>query len=131
MHILQALKALVNNVLLVDVLENIGPNDSLLVRVHEVKIEINIPVILSLNHILKPNDILVPIQLLQEHHLSESPLSVSRILESVKILFQRDNFLGSLINGLPDNAIRTLAQLLKNFVLLENMCFNFFGHLSN
>jgi len=93
MHVLQTLQDLVNNVLLVDVFENVGSDDCMQICVHKIKDKIDIAVILSPNHILESNYVLVPSQLLQEDNLTESSLRVSRVLESIKVLLQSDNLL--------------------------------------
>ena len=93
MHVLQTLQDLVNNVLLVDVFENVGPDNRMQICVHKIKDKIDIAVILSPNHILESNYVLVPSQLLQEDNLTESSLRVSRVLESIKVLLQSDNLL--------------------------------------
>ena len=93
MHVLQTLQDLVNNVLLVDVFENVGPDNRMQICVHKIKDKIDITVILSPNHILESNYVLVPSQLLQEDNLTESSLRVSRVLESIKVLLQSDNLL--------------------------------------
>ena len=93
MHVLQTLQDLVNNVLLVDVFENVGSDNRMQICVHKIKDKIDIAVILSPNHILESNYVLVPSQLLQEDNLTESSLRVSRVLESIKVLLQSDNLL--------------------------------------
>ena len=93
MHVLQTLQDLVNNVLLVDVFENVSSDDCMQICVHKIKDKIDITVILSPNHILESNYVLVPSQLLQEDNLTESSLRVSRVLESIKVLLQSDNLL--------------------------------------
>jgi len=93
MHVLQTLQDLVNNVLLVDVFENVSPDNRMQICVHKIKDKIDIAVILSPNHILESNYVLVPSQLLQEDNLTESSLRVSRVLESIKVLLQSDNLL--------------------------------------
>lgn len=71
-----------------DFLENVGSDDRMQVGIHEVKDQIQVTVILSPDHILKSDYILVPIQLLQKYDLSKSSLCVGRILESVEALFE-------------------------------------------
>ena len=71
------------------------------------------------------------IELLQEYNLSESSLSVGGVLESVEVFLQGNDLLGSLVNGFPDNTVSTFTQLLKNFIFLQNVSFDFFSHISN
>ena len=48
-------------------------------------------------------------QLLQKDDLTKSSLRISCILEGVEIFLEGDDFLGSLIYGLPDDTIGTLS----------------------
>ena len=67
-------------------------------------------------------------QFLQKDNLTESSLSIGCILESVKVLLQGDNLLGSLVNGFPHDTVGSLSKLLKNLVLLQHMRLNLFCH---
>ena len=64
MHEFQTLQALVDNVLLVDVFENVGPDDRMQICVHKIEDKIDVAVILGPNHILKSDYVLVSSQLL-------------------------------------------------------------------
>ena len=92
-HIFEALQALVNDVLLVNVLKNVSADNRVQVSVHEIEDQIDIPIILRPDHILQPNDVFMSVQLLQKHNLAEGPLSVRCILKRVKILFHGHDFL--------------------------------------
>ena len=59
MHVLQALEYLVHNVLLMDVLEDVGTDDRVQIGVHEVEHEVDIAIIFSSDHILQPDNVLV------------------------------------------------------------------------
>lgn len=109
MHVLQTLQALVNDVLLVNVLQDVSSDNCVQVGVHEVEYQVNITVILSTDDVLETDNILVTSQLLQENNLTESALSVSSVLESVKILLNGANFFSALVNGLPHNTVSSLA----------------------
>ena len=109
MHVLQAFQVLVDDVLLVDVFEDIGSDNSMQVSIHEVEDEVDIAIVLRANHILKPNNVLVTRQLLQKDDFTERALRICCILESVEILLQSDNLLGTLVNCLPDNTIGSLT----------------------
>lgn len=140
MHKLQALKYLVDDVLLVDILQDVGTNHSMQISVHEVEDKINVSVILSSDDILESNDVFMSRQLLQENDFSESALSVSCVLKRIKVLFQCDNLLGLLVDGLPHDTVSTLTfrgyhklsilltKFLEDFVLLQHVSFNLFGH---
>lgn len=52
MHVLEALETLIDNILLVNIFKDVGPDYSVQVRVHEVKNEVYVPVIFC------PDDIL-------------------------------------------------------------------------
>ena len=79
------------------------------VSVHEVENEVNVAIVFSANHILQSNDVLMACQLLQKDDLAEGSLCVRGVLEGVEVLFKGHDFLCSLVDGLPDDAIRTLA----------------------
>ena len=108
-HVLQAFQVLVDDVLLVDVFEDVGSDNSMQVSIHEIEDEVDIAIVLRANHILKPNNVLVTRQLLQKDDFTERALRICCILESVEILLQSDNLLGTLVNCLPDNTIGSLT----------------------
>ena len=54
MHILQSAEELIHDVGFVDVLQYVCPDDSMQVRLHVIKNEVYILVILSLEHVLQP-----------------------------------------------------------------------------
>lgn len=54
MHVLQRTEELVHNIGLVDVLQYVCSDDSMQICLHIVKDQINVLVILSLQHILQP-----------------------------------------------------------------------------
>ena len=126
---LEAFEALINDVLFVDVFQYICPDDCVQVGVHEVKDKVDVAIVLSPNHILEPDNVLVASKLLEEDDLAESPLSIRGVLEGVKVLLESDNFLGPLVDGLPDDSIGSFAQLLQDFVLSQHVGFKFFRHL--
>ena len=108
-HVFQALEYLVDDILLVDVFENVGTDHCVQVSIHEVEDEVDVTIVLSSDYVLKTDYVLVAGQLLQEDNLSESTLRISCVLESIKILLDSHNLLCSLVNCLPDNAVRSLA----------------------
>ena len=114
-----------------DVFQYVGSDDSMQISIHEVEYEVYITVIFSSDHILQSDYILMARQFLQKDDLTKSPLCISSILECIKILLECDNLLRSLIDGLPDDAICTLSQLLKNLVLFEHVRLNLFSHFEN
>ena len=52
MHVFETLEALVNDILLVDVLEDVSPDNCVQIGIHEVENEVNISIIFC------PDDIL-------------------------------------------------------------------------
>ena len=129
-HVFQTLKALVNDILLMNVLQNVGSDDRVQVRIHEIENQVYISIVFRPNHILKSNDVFVTIQFLQEDNLPEGSLRISSVLKCVEILLECDNLLGSFVNSLPDDTVSSLAELLKYLVLLEHMCLNLLGHIA-
>jgi len=108
-HILHALENLVDDILLVDVFKDVRPNDCVQIRVHKVEDEINVSVIFSSNNILQSNDVLMAGQLLQKDDFAESSLGVSGVLKGVKVFLESDDFFCSLVNGLPNDTVGSLA----------------------
>ena len=60
MHVLQALEYLIDDILLVDVFKDVSSDDCMQVRVHEVKDQVDVPVVFSSDHILQSDDVLMP-----------------------------------------------------------------------
>ena len=153
MHELQTLQHLVNDILLVYVLKDIGSNNGVKIGIHKIEHKVYVSVILCSDDILKSDNVLMTGQLLQENDFSEGSLSVCCILEGVKVLLESDNVLCLLIDSLPHDAIRTLTyisscyesltmhklpsvaciltQFLEYFVLLQHVSLYLFSHFSN
>ena len=127
-HVLETLQALVNDVLLVDIFQDVRSNDGMQVSVHKVEDKIDVAIIFGTNRVLQANNVLVTVQFLQKDNLSEGPLGIRGILESVKILLERDNFLGTLVNSLPHDTVGTFTEFLNDLVLLKNVSFDFLRH---
>lgn len=109
MHEFEALKNLVYNVLFVDFLKDIGSDNGVKIGVHEVKNQVDISVILSPYHVLQSDDVFVPSKFLQEDDFSKRPLSISCVLECIKVFLQCHYVLGLFVNGFPDNTIGALS----------------------
>ena len=112
MHVLQALEHLVDDILLMDVFEDVSSNDGVKIRVHKVEDEVNVAIIFSSDDVLKSDNILVAGQFLQENDLTEGALGVSGILEGVEVFLERDDFLGALVDCLPDNSVGALSYTM-------------------
>ena len=108
-HEFEAFQDLVDDILFVDVLQDVSSDYSMQVCVHEVKYQVDVSVIFGPDHVLKPNDILMTVELLQKDDLSECSLGVCRILKSVKVLLQSHYLLGFLIDSFPNNTICSLS----------------------
>ena len=96
---------LVDDVLLVHVLEDVGADGGVQVGLHELKDEVDVLVVLGLEQVLEADDVLVVAHLLQKDHLAERPLRVRRVLERVEDLFQRDDRLCLPVDCLPHHTI--------------------------
>jgi len=86
---------------------------------HELKDEIDIFVVLSAYNIVQSNDVWMISKLLQEHDLSERPLGICLVTESIEDLLQCDNLARFLIDRLPNNAVRLRSKL--NFKIIHNI----------
>ena len=86
MHELKAFQHLINDVLLVNVLEDVGSNDSMKISIHEIEDEVYISIVFSSYNILQANNVLVARQLLQEDDFPECTLSICCVLECIKVL---------------------------------------------
>ena len=109
MHELQAFQHLINDVLLVNVLEDVGSNDSMKISIHEIEDEVYISIVFGSYNILQANNVLVARQLLQEDDFPECTLSICCVLECIKVLLQRHDVLCLLVDGLPNDTVGTLA----------------------
>ena len=127
-HVFETLQALVNDVLLVDIFEDVRSNDGMQVSVHKVEDEIDIAIILGTNRVLQANNVLVTVQFLQKDYLSEGPLGIGGILECVEVLLECDNLLGTLVNGLPHDTVGTFTEFLNDLVLFKHVSFDFLCH---
>ena len=112
-HVLQALEHLVDDVLLVDVLKDIGADHRMQVSVHEVKHQVDVAVVFGTHHVLQADDVLVARQLLQENDLSEGALRVRGVLERIEVFLEGNDLLRSLVDGFPDNAVGALPYINK------------------
>mmetsp|Transcript_33887 Transcript_33887/g.100659 ORF Transcript_33887/g.100659 Transcript_33887/m.100659 type:complete len:438 (+) Transcript_33887:197-1510(+) len=108
-HVLQRLEQLVDDVLLVDLLKDLGADDGVQVGFHEVADQIDVLVVVGLEHVQQPHNVLVTVQLLQEHDLPERALGIRRILEGVEALLERHDLACLLVDGLPHDAIGAAA----------------------
>jgi hypothetical protein len=75
-------------------------------RTHKVENEVDVAVVVGLDHVEQPDDVGVAVQLLQIHHLAEGALRVRRVAERIKALFERHDLPRVLVNCLPDDPVR-------------------------
>ena len=101
---------LVDYELPVHLLEDVPSNNDMKISVHKVKHQVDVFVILGFDQSLKGHDVVMTLQLLEEHYLPESPLGVGSIVKSIEDLLERHDLLGELVDSLPDNSIGPLAQ---------------------
>jgi len=71
----------------VDVLQDARPDGRVQVRLHELEDEVNVAVVVCLEHIRQCDNVLVSLHFLKEHHLAERPLRIGRILKCIEYLF--------------------------------------------
>jgi hypothetical protein len=90
-HIFQTFEALINDVLLVDILENICSDNGVQICIHEIKNKVNISIILRPDYVLKSNDVFMTVQLLQEDDFSKCPLSIGCVLKGIEVFLERND----------------------------------------
>jgi len=56
-HVFKAFEYLIDNILLVNIFQDIGSNNSMKICVHEVKDQIDVPIVFSTNYILQTDDV--------------------------------------------------------------------------
>ncbi len=103
--------------------KNLRTNHRMQVRLHVIKYKVDVLVILGLDDVKEPDDVVVSVKLLQEHDLSEGTLRIRSVMEGIEDLLQSDDLLVLLVDGLPNDAISSLTQLLDDLELPENMWF--------
>lgn len=128
MHILKRFQKLINNVFLMNFLQYARPYDYMQISFHKVKHQIKVFIIFGFYYVQQSNYVIVPIQLLQEHNFTEGSLCVSRVMEGVEYFFEGHDSFQLSIDGFPHNTIGAFAQLLYDFVFLENVRLYLFCH---
>ena len=115
-HVLERTEQLPDDVLLVHLFQDLCSDRGVQVCVHVVKDHVQIAVIVRLEHMQQPDNILVRMQHAANLHLAVRALRVRRVLEGVEALLQSHLLLGLAVCGLPDDAVRALAQLPRDVV---------------
>ena len=93
-----------------DVFEDISTNHGVQISLHEVESQVDVTVILCLDDVLHSNQIVVTTQGLKIHDLAKCPLGISGISECVKTLLHCNHRTGSLLYGLPHDAITVIED---------------------
>ena len=125
---LEGLQRLVHDELLVHRLQDVGPDHSMQVRLHEVEDKVDVLVVLGLHEILQRNDVgmfLGRLQRQQVLDLAECALGICLVLEGVKDFFERHHLLGLLVDRLEDDGVRALAELLHDVVASQHVPVDF------
>jgi hypothetical protein len=117
-HVLDALHDLVYYVAFMNILQNVGLDHGVQVGLHVVKNQVDVSVVLRSDHILKPNNVVVSMQFLEENYLSERSLGICCILKSIKYFFKGHDFLSALVDGLPHNSVGSFSYLVRGAYLV-------------
>ncbi len=127
-HIFETLENLIDYVPFVNVLKNVGFDDSVEVRLHEIENQVDVLVVLGPDDVQKLDDVLMTIKFLQEDDLSEGSLSVCGVLERIEHLLESTHSFALLVDDLPDDSICALTHFLLDLILLQHMVFYFVSH---
>jgi hypothetical protein len=107
-----------------DVLHDIGPDDGVQIRLHEIEHEIDVFIIFCFEDVEQRYDVGVAVELLQEYHLAYyglylavCSLCIRSILKGIEYLLQSHDLLCLLIHRFPDHTVGAFTQLLKNLEL--------------
>ncbi len=98
------------------------------IRLHILKKQVQILVILSLDDSFKLYDVWV-VKLMQDGDLSICSLSIDIVLKRVKYFFESICYFSRLFDNFPYMSIGTTTQKLLDFEKFLNMFLNFFGHI--
>ena len=113
MQVLERFGELVQHEPHVHVLEDPLRDDVVEIRLHVLKKQIDVLVILRANGIVELDDIGV-VQLAQDLYLAVGALRVGGVLEGVEYLLQRQHATRSLLFHLPDVTVGTGTHLLDH-----------------
>lgn len=128
MHVFQSFEQLVDNEFFVNFLQNTCPDYNVQVCLHKIKHEIEVLIILGFDYVDQSNYIIVAIELLKKHDLSECSLGICGIVKGIENLFQGDNTFQSSIDCFPDDAVSSFTQFLDDLVFFQNMGFYLLSH---
>lgn len=111
-HVLECFEQLIHGVLLVNVLQDASTDDSVQVGLHVLKDEVDVPIIVCLEHVEEFDDVLVSMEFLKEHDLTECTLGICGILEGIKYLLECNCLSCFLVYCFPHNTISLTQKLV-------------------
>ena len=126
-QVVEGLAHLVEDVFAVPFSQDVLLDDGVQVDVHVLENEVDVAVVFRPDHFFQLNDVRVA-YLHQEHYLSVGPLGISRIVKSVKILFEGLHFATLLVNDLPDVPVSSTADLAVHFETSYDVCLDLLAH---
>jgi hypothetical protein len=109
-QVFESLGHLIDNEADMDIFEDIFRNDIVQVRLHKLKYQIDVFVVVSLESVVEFDDVGV-ISLLQYFDLTVGALCICGMLKGVEYLFESVNLFGHLLLYLPDMSVGTRAHL--------------------
>lgn len=125
-QLLQGFEQLLEDLLLVHVLQDVGPDHRVQVSLHIVEHTLDVLVILGFYYVQQPHNVLVSIQFLQEHYLPIGALSICCILKCIEYFFECYDLIIRFVFGFPHNALSSFAQFLDYFLLLQHFFVDMF-----
>ena len=129
MHVFKCFEKLIDDVLFMYFLKYACAYDNMEISFHKIEYEVKILIVLGFNDVKEAYDIIVTVELLKEHDLAESSLSIGGIMKGIEDFFESNNSFELAVNRLPYNTISALAELLNDFVFLENVRLDLFSHV--
>lgn len=114
-------EVLEHDVTAVDIFEDVAPDDCMQVGLHEVEYQIDILMIARPDNAVQIDDVGMAPEFAEEHDFAVGALGIGSVLEGIEDFLEGDCLLGFLVDGLPDHSVGSLAQLLEDLVLLEDV----------
>jgi hypothetical protein len=127
MQILEGFESLVEDVHLMHFFKNVRPYNRMQICFHEFKHQVQVLLILGLEHSVQFDNILM-IELFQNGHLAISPLRINGVTKRIEYFFECESFAGAFLLYFPYMAVGTAAHLLVEGVFAEDVGFDLFGH---
>lgn len=112
-HVENCVQQLIHDVTLVQVLQDVSAFDCIVqITLHVLKGQVDVHVIRCSVHTVELHDVRMAAKGAQEHDFTEGALGIGLITERVKNLFHGHRFVGTSVNGPPNNSICTTTQTL-------------------